>query len=556
MNDKRRMRWGTFVPPFLVLFAFVIISIVDQEVFLAFIDGVNDWIISNLGWAASILALVIVIAAAVAAFSKFGDVRIGGADAKPRLSNLSWFTIALTTTMAAGILFWGPGEPIVHYSQPPTEIYGIEGMTNAAEKFSMETMFLHWTIVPYCMYAVPAIVFGFMYYNAKKPYSIASEISPALGDRVYKPRWMRVIDAVTLFAIGAGMAGSVAQAFMNISGGVAKLTGLPSDERMWLVVAIVLGVSVVATAVSGIQRAMKVAANVNVVGFALFLLFLLLFSNAPYLLNLSTEALGGFAGTFIERILVTGASADSQWPQWWTTFYWFSWMAWAPTSGAFLGQIAYGRKVKHALALYVGLCAAVSAFWMMLVSGTALWVETGGLADLVAAYSLGVENVPYEMLSALPFGFVVIPLFVVLIYLSTVTACNSNCIAMAGISSVGMDTRGAEPPTILKVVWGVIPMAVGFVMIAAVGVDGVKIIANFGGMFAALIMVACAASLIVLVRKYEEFDKTVEGKGEAGVSDKPKGDKESLPATDPLKVKKDELSRTQLGEEARGVEAR
>lgn len=528
-NKKVQIRWATFVPPFVILVTFVVLSIANREIFLALIDGVNDWIIANLGWAASVLALVIVIVAVIAAFSKFGDVRIGGEDAKPRLSNLSWFTIALTTTMAAGILFWGPGEPIAHYSQPPTEIYGIEGMTSEAEKFSMETMFLHWTIVPYAMYAVPAIVFGFMYYNAKKPYSIASEISPALGERVYKPRWMRVIDAVTLFAIGAGMAGSAAQAFMNISGGISKMTGLPSDERMWLVVAIVLGVSVVATAVSGIQRAMKVAANVNVVGFAFFLLFLLLFSNAPYLLNLSTEALGGFAGTFLERILVTGASADSQWPQWWTTFYWFSWMAWAPTSGAFLGQIAYGRKVKHALALYVGLCAAASAFWMMLVSGTALYVETNGIEDLVAAYNLGVENVPYEMLSALPFGFVVIPLFVILIFLSTLTACNSNCVAMAGISSVGMDTRESEPPTILKIVWGAIPMAVGFVMIAAVGVDGVKIIANFGGMFAALIMIACTASLIVLIGKHKQFDKTLAESAETSLPESVEMVKDATP---------------------------
>ena len=38
--------------------------------------------------------------------------------------------------------------------------------------------------------------------------------------RCYHPRWMQTIDAITLFAIGAGMAGSVAQAFMNISGGI------------------------------------------------------------------------------------------------------------------------------------------------------------------------------------------------------------------------------------------------------------------------------------------------------------------------------------------------
>lgn len=509
-NSNVKLRPMTFFPPFIILVIFVILSIANQEVFLGLINNVNNWIIANLGWAASVLALAIVVVSVWAMFSKFGDVRIGGADAKPELSNFAWFTIALTTTMAAGVLFWGPGEPIAHYLYPPTELYGVESMTPEAMKFSMETMFLHWTIVPYCMYTVPAVVFAFMYYNAKKPFSIASQVSPLLGERVYSRRWMQVIDAITLFAIGAGMAGSVAQAFMNISGGISKMFGVASDARLWLLVGIVVGVTTVATAVSGIQKAMKHVANINVYGFAIFLLFLLLFSNASFLLNLSTEAMGGFLGTFLERILITGASQDSQWPQWWTTFYWFSWMAWAPTSGAFMGRIAYGRKVKHVLGMYVGVCASVSALWMVLVSGTALWVEKAGLADLCASYDRGVENVPYDMLSALPGGNIIIPLFVVLIFLSTVTACNSNTIAMAGISTSGISPDSPEAPMWLKCAWGFVAMAVGYIMIAAVGVDGVKIIANFGGMFAALIMIGATASLGILIKRHKRFDKTIQ----------------------------------------------
>lgn len=502
------LRPMTFFPPFIILTVIVALSLISKEYFLGIVEIINNGIIKNFGWAASILALTITIMAVVAMFSKFGDVRIGGDDAKPELSNFAWFTIALTTTMAAGVLFWGPGEPIAHYTAPPTEIYGIEPGTPEALKFSMETMFLHWTIVPYAMYTVPAVVFAFMYYNAKKPFSIASELSPLLGERAYRPRVMQVIDAITLFSIGAGMAGSVAQAFMNVSGGISKLTGLPSDPRLWLMVGIVIGAVSIATAISGIQKAMTKISNINVYGFAIFLIFLLVFSNASFLFNLSTEALGGFAGTFLERILITGQSAGSQWPQWWTTFYWFSWMAWAPTSGAFMGRIAYGRKVKHMLGMYVGVCATVSAVWMMLVSGTSLYMETSGIVDLGASYAKGVENVPYDMLGAMPFGFVIIPLFVILIFLSTVTACNSNMIAMAGISTRGISPDNPDAPKWLKFVWGLIPMAVGYIMIASIGVNGVKIIANFGGMFAALIMIGATASLGILIAKYKKFDLT------------------------------------------------
>ena len=161
-NENSKIRIMTFFPPFIILVAFLVLSLVDQETFLGVINNINNWIIKNLGWAASILALAIVIVAVVAMFSKFGDVRIGGEDAKPELSNFSWFTIALTTTMAAGVLFWGPGEPIAHYAYPPTELYGVEPSTSGSLKFAMETMFLHWTIVPYCMYTVPAVVFAFI----------------------------------------------------------------------------------------------------------------------------------------------------------------------------------------------------------------------------------------------------------------------------------------------------------------------------------------------------------------------------------------------------------
>ena len=50
------------------------------------------------------------------------------------------------------------------------------------------------------------------------------------------------------------------------------------------------------------------------------LLFLLFFGATAFVFNLGTEAFGGFVANFFEKSLLTGASADSQWPQWWTTF--------------------------------------------------------------------------------------------------------------------------------------------------------------------------------------------------------------------------------------------
>ena len=510
-NGNMQLRKMTFFPPFILLLLIVVVSLISKDTFLNLINNINNWIIANVGWVFSIIAVGTVLVAIAAAFSKFGNVRIGGEDAKPEISTFSWFTIALTTTMAAGVLFWGPAEPIAHLSAPPTELTGILPMSNEALKFSMETMFLHWTFIPYAIYTVPAVVFGFMYYNAKRPFSITSEMAPVLGKYADNKNTSKIIDAMTLFCIGAGMAGSLGQGIMNMSGGIAELTGIPSNASMWMIVAIVIAAIFIATAVSGLQKGIKLCADINVYGYVVFLLFLLFFGATAFVFNLGTEAFGGFVANFFEKSLLTGASADSQWPQWWTTFYWFSWMAWAPTSGAFMGRIAYGRKVKHILGMYVGVCATISAVWMMLVSGTSLWMETSGTVDLCASYAKGVENVPYDMLGAMPLSAVIIPLFIILIFLSTVTACNSNMIAMAGISTRGISPDNPDAPNWLKLVWGVIPMAVGYIMIASIGVDGVKIIANFGGMFAALIMIGAAASLGILIVNHKKYDLTIKG---------------------------------------------
>ena len=72
-NENSKIRIMTFFPPFIILVAFLVLSLVDQETFLGVINNINNWIIKNLGWAASILALAIVIVAVVAMFSKFGD---------------------------------------------------------------------------------------------------------------------------------------------------------------------------------------------------------------------------------------------------------------------------------------------------------------------------------------------------------------------------------------------------------------------------------------------------------------------------------------------------
>ncbi|MGX1191853.1 BCCT family transporter [Metabacillus sp. SLBN-84] len=106
----KSLKHWVFWPPFLLVLAASIVSFTNKNTFINITTGANDWVIANVGWVFSLAGLFMVVVCVGVYFSKLGKVRIGGENAKPLLSFRNWFAITLTTTIAAGITFWGIAE--------------------------------------------------------------------------------------------------------------------------------------------------------------------------------------------------------------------------------------------------------------------------------------------------------------------------------------------------------------------------------------------------------------------------------------------------------------
>jgi len=48
--------------------------------------------------------------------SKFGKIRIGGRDAKTQFSTFAWFSMLFSAGLGIGLMFYGVGEPMMHFS--------------------------------------------------------------------------------------------------------------------------------------------------------------------------------------------------------------------------------------------------------------------------------------------------------------------------------------------------------------------------------------------------------------------------------------------------------
>lgn len=208
MEERKKVRWGVFLIPWILSLTAIVLNFVSGEVFNETIMTITTFILEDFSWLFTFMAFMCVVLIVIAYFTPFGNVKIGGQKAKPLLKRSNYVWIVLCTIMAAGILLWACAEPMNHYYAPPAHI---EAESPEAITFLMKNIFLEWTFTPMCIYGMPAILFAFLFYNAKKDYSIGTMLYPAIKYENAK-KLSPIVDMICLFGLVCGMAASMGSA--------------------------------------------------------------------------------------------------------------------------------------------------------------------------------------------------------------------------------------------------------------------------------------------------------------------------------------------------------
>ena len=211
----------------------------------------------------------------------------------------------------------------------------------------MKTMFLEWTWSPYAIYTVAVLVFAFVFYNMKQPYSMGSALVPALGERVKK--YNGLVDVICLVTLVAGMAASLGTGTLTIAGGIQNLTGLKSGAVMWGIVIAVIVTTFIVSSVSGVMKGIKLLSSINAKVYMVLFVFLLVFGPTAYMLNMSVESWGAYIRDFLPMSLMSGDVFGDTWSRSWPIFYWCNWLSWTPVTAVFLGKILKGYTIKDAI---------------------------------------------------------------------------------------------------------------------------------------------------------------------------------------------------------------
>lgn len=507
------LRKWVFFPPWLLLIALVGISLGNEKEFLKGMQTATSFILDNFAWAFNLTTLSCLMVVIIAYASPFGKVRIGGRKARPMMKfrNLAWIT--LCTTVASGVLFWGCAEPLYHLYAPAIS-EGVEPGSPGAAIFAMKTMFLEWTWSPYAIYTVATLLFAFVFYNMRQSYSIGSAFVPVFGEKA--KRYNGIIDVVCLFALVLGMAASLGTGTLTMGGGIENVFGIKSGPLSWAVIIAVIVTTFIISSVSGVMKGIRILSSLNGQIYIFLLLFVLIFGPTAFMLNVSVESFGAYLQDFFRMSLMTGDIDGDTWARSWPIFYWCVWMAWAPISGVFLGKILRGYTIRDAIKCNFIIPSIFSAVWMGLFSTASIYYETNGVKLYEGLLDKGTESVVYSVFEQLPLSVIIIPFYLFIVFISFVTAADSNTNAMSGLCVSGITVDNQESPVWLKVCWGITLGLLTWVVISFAGVDGIKAASNLGGfpiMFVIVIFVIGLLKVSKNPRKYDIFKEDYDEKG-------------------------------------------
>ena len=145
-----------------------------------------------------IIGLIFFLVSLFIAFSRYGNIVLGGREEKPRFSFFSWGSMMFTCGLAADILFYSFAEWVMYADSP--HIAELGTFQDWAGVFPV----YHWSFIPWSFYLVLAVCFGFMLHVRKRERQKFSEACRPILGKYTDGIAGRVIDLLAVFALLAG----------------------------------------------------------------------------------------------------------------------------------------------------------------------------------------------------------------------------------------------------------------------------------------------------------------------------------------------------------------
>ena len=486
----------------LAVIAFTFFTMAFQNELEPIFVGLRDWLTASLDWFFLLAGNVFVLLCLVLIVTPLGGVRLGGPQATPDYSYVSWFAMLFAAGMGIGLMFYGVSEPLGHFSAALDGVIigedglrtdwapldGAEGDPIAARRLGMAATIFHWGLHPWAIYAVVALALALFSYNKGLPLTLRSCFYPILGERIWG--WPgHVIDILAILATIFGLATSLGIGAQQVAAGLNFLFGLPTSTAALIALIIIITSIALVSVVAGLDAGVKRLSELNLGLAALLLLFLILTGPTLDIFRRFVLNIGAYA-TYLPELSNPFGRTDDNFRHGWTAFYWAWWISWSPFVGMFIARVSRGRTVREFLIAVLLVPTLLSVLWMTSMGGTAI-------SQVLNDGFTGAQEAPLElqlfaMLTQLPLTFLSSLIGIVLVVVFFVTSSDSGSLVIDTIAAGGK----VNAPTPQRVFWATFGGLVAIALLLGGGLAGLQAMAvSTGFPFTFVLLGACYAIL-------------------------------------------------------------
>lgn len=447
---------------------------VVPDTMLSLVESLYTYVVDRFGWmyifiSAGCFALFLFLY-----FSKYGNIKLGKPDTKPRFSTFSWAAMIFTSGAGSSTIILGFSEPLYYLTNPP---FHITPMSNQAFEYAHMYGQFHWGLSAWAFY-VPAVagISYMLYLRGNQDVKLSASMTPLFGARFPRSPLGRLLDILVAFGIVASITTSLGLGVPVMSTLIADVTGLPADYRMQLgVFAIwfcIFGWSVF----RGLDRGIRQLTNVNMVLIAVFLAAFVLVTPLGTIINMQLNSIGLYLDQLPRMVFYTDPFGDRAFVTDWTLFYWGWWLIFIPIMGIFIAKISEGRTLKQVLLGQMvwgslGCCA-----FLGLLGGYSLYLQHNGIVDLVSILAeQGNEGAVLAIMHTLPFSKVAICLLIALCFVFLATTIDSTAIVLGSATSKKLNPQ-QDPHLYNRFSWA---LAIFILSIGLSFVGGLELVQKF-----------------------------------------------------------------------------
>lgn len=500
--DKKEVRWQVFIPGFVLILAAAIIGIVNNKALSTISNSIFKWSLDSFGWLYQIITMFVLVLTLVIMFSRVGKIRLGGKDAKPKFSFMTWFAMTLTGGVATGIVTWGVNEPIIYYGNVWGELdkLNIEPFSAEALRFAIGRCFYNWTFAPYALYALIGVLTAYMYFNKKQQLSVTATLTPIFGEKIKNSAASTLIDVLSMLGIALGLSSGFTVCLVLLTSGLKSGYGIEPTMPIFIGLGILIVVLFSISSYVGLSKGLAKVGTLNAYFYYGLLIFLFVVGPTLFILRNTTAGLAEWFHNFwywgLDPIDIGGEALVRSW----SLFDFAVWIAYAPVTGIFLAQISYGRTIREFLTINLLLPSIFGIIWFGVWGNNALFMQMTDKLDLVGAIAnTNATMALFEFIKSLPLSVLIIPINLFVILVSFVTAADATSTSIASMCMKNIPI-GSEAPGAMKIIWGCTIACIAIVMAAfgggEQGVQGVKDLAAAGGFVVLFIFILQVISAI------------------------------------------------------------